>query len=900
MADDDPLQAALTEAQQFMHDLGVEGDDDNNGNGFSIDSDDDIDEEDVTLNKSSASAGAVPDDPLSLAVAEVSSGTTGHPLQDATSFKSVPSPTSAPLPASNNGLMGQPQPPSPGTNTPMHPHASHSAASVAADAFKQQTSRFAFNLANMAQRAATQMQSIGVAGVSPSHHHGMSSPPQGVAYGSGYNNGGYATTLPNQGSMRTTTSTSSMTTSATSQPPQASPPAPGLDKEQQAALIQTHVGDLLPGEKVIMFLSNLLHVSDSTGFSYSHTVQPSTLWCCAMTYYRLLLFGTHPSRPPSKPSDWHASCWPQTSVHLLEIPLASMEKVEKSVFTAQTGQANNGGNANNLSNHGYSSTTGATTTTTLMGVMIQGKDNRIIRFTTTSYAETMRAYEALQTYAFPGRRNIGYLFAFESKKEAVMKSIETDPTTGQSRVTLPPISQRFNGLEEFQRQFDRRQQETIKPWAIYAQLNAQYNLCPSYPAILAGPASIDESNQDSFRILQQSAAFRSEQRLPALTWASGVDGASLWRCSQPKIGLQGNRSAADELLIKHIQEQAASANAMSSNAYKISLSASVTAQFTGVSPYNAGDVAAWMNPGCELKILDLRPRASAMANRTGGYGYENTSNYVGTTLQFCNIGNIHAVRDAYQKMCALCLAPAVQDIQWPSLVEDTKWLSSIRFILAASWETAFWIHVHRLPVLLHCSHGWDRTSQVAVIAQLLLDPYYRTCKGFACLVEKDFMAFGHPFHTRCAHGEGRSQDATTAAPIPNHDEGQVSPIFIQFLDAVFQVVNQYPEAFEFNAKYLVYISDHVYSCRFGNFLCDSERERERVAGLRQRTHSLWDHLDETAEAEGLLNKTFDAADSQGALLMPLPTLLRNVTMWVDRHARYGPGVIRPWNDSVIQ
>jgi hypothetical protein len=34
-------------------------------------------------------------------------------------------------------------------------------------------------------------------------------------------------------------------------------------------------------------------------------------------------------------------------------------------------------------------------------------------------------------------------------------------------------------------------------------------------------------------------------------------------------------------------------------------------------------------------------------------------------------------------------------------------------------------------VLLHCSDGWDRTSQLASIAQILLDPYYRTFKGYA-------------------------------------------------------------------------------------------------------------------------------------------------------------------------
>lgn len=34
------------------------------------------------------------------------------------------------------------------------------------------------------------------------------------------------------------------------------------------------------------------------------------------------------------------------------------------------------------------------------------------------------------------------------------------------------------------------------------------------------------------------------------------------------------------------------------------------------------------------------------------------------------------------------------------------------------------------PVLVHCSDGWDRTSQLASLAQLLVDPYYRTIEGF--------------------------------------------------------------------------------------------------------------------------------------------------------------------------
>lgn len=40
----------------------------------------------------------------------------------------------------------------------------------------------------------------------------------------------------------------------------------------------------------------------------------------------------------------------------------------------------------------------------------------------------------------------------------------------------------------------------------------------------------------------------------------------------------------------------------------------------------------------------------------------------------------------------------------------------------------------------------DRTAQICAIAEILLDPYYRTIEGFAVLIEKDWCAFGHKFH----------------------------------------------------------------------------------------------------------------------------------------------------------
>ena len=42
-----------------------------------------------------------------------------------------------------------------------------------------------------------------------------------------------------------------------------------------------------------------------------------------------------------------------------------------------------------------------------------------------------------------------------------------------------------------------------------------------------------------------------------------------------------------------------------------------------------------------LRIMDLRNKTAAMANRAPGHGYESSANYPTCALTFCNIGNIH-------------------------------------------------------------------------------------------------------------------------------------------------------------------------------------------------------------------------------------------------------------------
>nr|GME01077.1 phosphatidylinositol-3-phosphatase myotubularin-1 [Ipomoea batatas] len=112
------------------------------------------------------------------------------------------------------------------------------------------------------------------------------------------------------------------------------------------------------------------------------------------------------------------------------------------------------------------------------------------------------------------------------------------------------------------------------------------------------------------------------------------------------------------------------------------------------------------------------------------------------------------------------------------------------------------------------------------------------------LVEKDWLAFGHPFSDRAGlptlSGSGnmpseltrqvsvgsisplRQMSGSSASQTQNSSHGQnnCSPIFLQWVDCVSQLLRMYPCAFEFSLAFLVEVLDCMLSCRFGNFLCN--------------------------------------------------------------------------------
>lgn len=284
----------------------------------------------------------------------------------------------------------------------------------------------------------------------------------------------------------------------------------------------------------------------------------------------------------------------------------------------------------------------------------------------------------------------------------------------------------------------------------------------------------------------------------------------------------------------------------------------------------------------KLSIMDARPSANAIANKAKGGGYESDDAYKNVELNFLDIHNIHVMRESLRKLKEVCY-PTIDDQKWLTAVEGSLWLKHIKCILAGAVRIVDKIETMSTSVVVHCSDGWDRTAQLTALSMLLLDPYYRTLRGFEVLIEKEWLSFGHKFQQRIGHGDNRHSDADR------------SPVFLQFIDCVWQVGQQFPNALEFNEHFLITILDHLYSSRFGTFLCNTEAERVKE-DLKHKTVSLWSYINSSYE---LYRNSLYGANSSGVqtVLKPLASM-RNIKLWKGLYCRWNPSM-RP-QDSIYQ
>ena len=395
-------------------------------------------------------------------------------------------------------------------------------------------------------------------------------------------------------------------------------------------------------------------------------------------------------------------------------------------------------------------------------------------------------------FAIIGSTNFNFYFALE-KKVNPYNSDELYKFTELYNEVIKKEKNYYNGWDIYDpiREFSRQGVTEDNNLGLrFCDANKNFSLCETYPEFLIAPKNITDQQ------LRQASQYRTKGRLPIMAYyyMGNIDDNSnyvptIWRSAQNKGGIMGSKKNDDDInLIKSIKD-------MSKN----------------------------------LFIYDCRPKLNAMANRLNGGGYENMDHYDNVDLTFCEIDNIHKARNSLNGMYSLCLSDKINDNNkfWAS-IDSTGWLTFIYLLLRNAYEISQLLQDNN-SVLIHCSDGWDRTSQLSALTQILLDPFYRTINGFAVLIEKDWLSFGHQFALRnglIKKGGG---------------DDQASPIFLQFLDAVHQLLLQNPNSFEFNENFLLFLAKNYSLNLYGTFMFNNDKHRKNKKA-KEKTVSVWTEI----------------------------------------------------------
>ena len=292
-----------------------------------------------------------------------------------------------------------------------------------------------------------------------------------------------------------------------------------------------------------------------------------------------------------------------------------------------------------------------------------------------------------------------------------------------------------------------------------SKVNSSYELSDSYPRYIAIPRLITDEQ------LLNAKNLRNEDRIPILSFLHPETFAAICRSSQLFVGFHGPRNSMDEYLFNCIQR-------------------------------------GGLNPNASVYILDCRPQNPSR----GGRGCENLKYYSNCEYEYLGIQSIKKMRTKIQAVwelvreCQAMFAGYTRNEQTTVAIIDAlrdnrtlEWVTYIQKIIRGSRRVLQLVQ-QGSSVVVHGPDGRDRTPIVVSLALLQLDPFFRTIEGFEVLIEKKWSAAGHRFQTRSGHG------------IENQNDPQRAPVFIVFLDCVWQLLHQHPDSFEFNDEVCISLS----------------------------------------------------------------------------------------------
>uniref|UniRef100_A0A8C7SUM9 SET binding factor 1 n=1 Tax=Oncorhynchus mykiss TaxID=8022 RepID=A0A8C7SUM9_ONCMY len=415
-------------------------------------------------------------------------------------------------------------------------------------------------------------------------------------------------------------------------------------------------------------------------------------------------------------------------------------------------------------------------------------------------------------------------------------------------------------------------------------VNRMYTVCRSYPGLLIVPQSIPDST------IQRISRCYRQNRFPVVCWRNSRTKAVLLRSAglhakgvvgffkSPNATSAGTTHTKNELdgvfkgmtgdvglclgIIKHAKPLQRKWGSIRGSGRLSAYNPEVGNRLSSKeSPQPNG------GPSEALFLRQQRAYLYIIGDKTQLKVTDSFQQWEVVPIEVCDV---RQVKNSFKKLIKACVpssATSEPSMTFHRCLEESEWMClHVQLVLQVSVLVVELLDTGS-SVMVSLEDGWDVTTQVVSLVQLLSDPYYRTFDGFRLLVEKEWLSFGHRFSHRGAQTLASQSSGFT-------------PVFLQFLDCVHQIHLQFPMEFEFSQYYLKFLAYHYVSNRFRTFLLDSDYERIELGEpflCSTDKGSMWDYIDRLNKKTPIFfNYMFSPEDEE--VLRPY-SFISNLKVW---------------------